>query len=125
MKICNRRQVLKGAAAGVALIGAPPLAFASPAKLPMFVFDGRFAQAIDEAEVWRARGAETIDSREVDLGRAWRDRIPEWLAAGGHLTGMTLWVDSFICETFGRDHGLQLLRMNAGLGHGLGLWTLG
>jgi len=103
----DRRSVIKaGALAGLA-VAQPALAIGQQGRPALFLWDARFAPSADVARLLRDRGTALIDAREHDLGIAWRGRIPELLSANpGGIEGLTLWSDKFICESFGRDHGL-------------------
>ncbi|MEL1249101.1 hypothetical protein [Aurantiacibacter gilvus] len=104
----TRRTTLKGTLALAATSLAPSVLHAREARPGLFLFDARFAASRQLAEQWRAQGVPVLDSREHDLGLAWRERIPQALAANPRIEGVTLWSDRFICETFGRDHSLAM-----------------
>lgn len=110
----DRRGLMKAAFAGAVLVGLPAPLFASAATPRLFIYDGRFAQAVAAAKEWQAQGVAILDSQTQDLGHAWRDTIPAMLALGGGIAGMTLWVDSFVCETFGRDRKMAMKRTGPG-----------
>lgn len=122
----DRRDVLRGtmATAAIAAFGAPAPIFAATARPAIFIFDGRSAQARDAALAFRRDGIPILDRMEIDLGHAWRSHIPAHLAGGGMIAGLTLWVDSYICETFGRELGLAMGREQGAPGTGLYKWSL-
>lgn len=124
MIFIDRRGLIKGAIAGAALVGMPASLQAMTSRTRLFVFDGRFAQASAAAMEWQAKGIETLDREKIDLGHAWRDVIMERIGPGGGIAGLTLWVDSFICETFGRDHGMSMQRESASPGKELRAWVM-
>jgi len=110
MSRIDRRRVLKGAVVGAALVGMPASLRAMSTGVQLFIYDGRFSDTRALAALRKAQGIETLDSQAQDLGHAWRGMIAQKLCGGGAVEGMTMWVDSFICETFGRDLGMKLDR---------------
>lgn len=100
----DRRTVLKGTMA-LAALGAVPFALRREAPA-IFIYDARFGVSRQLAEQWAARGVPLLDPRAYDLGLAWRDHIPRLLASNPRIEGATLWSDRWVCETFGRSHGL-------------------
>lgn len=110
----DRRGLMKAAFAGAVLVGLPAKLMAKDISPQLFIYDGRFPQALAAAKEWQGRGVAVLDSQAQDLGHAWREAIPKALAHGGGIAGMTLWVDSFVCETFGRDHKLAMNRVAVG-----------
>lgn len=120
----DRRCLLKGAVAGAAFVGLPASLRAMSNDAQLFIYDGRFSEARAVAAQWKARGIATLDSRAHDLGHAWRGTIAQNMRIGGAIGGMTMWVDSFICETFGRDMGMKLDRAPVIAGQQLHHWTL-
>lgn len=120
----DRRGLLKGAVAGAALVGMPATLHAMSSSTSLFIYDGRFADARATAAAWEAKGVKTLDGQANDLGHAWRGEIADHLRAGGRIEGMTMWVDSFICETFGRDHGMKIARERLNSGQQLHQWVL-
>jgi hypothetical protein len=121
----DRRRVVFGTASLVAALSVPgPLLAAGP-RPALFVFDSRLARSRAIAEAHRAAGVAVMDREVLDLGQAWHGRIPQILAArGGAVVGVTLWVDSYICETFGRERGLAMYRDATVRGDGLHAWAL-
>jgi hypothetical protein len=120
----DRRGLLKGAVAGAALIGVPASLKAMSSTTSLFIYDGRFEEAKLAAKQWQAKGVETLDGQANDLGHAWRGMIADRLSNGGTIEGMTMWVDSFICETFGRDLGMKIARAPIDAGQQLHQWVL-
>ena len=120
----DRRGVLKGAVAGAALVGMAGSLGAMSSGVQLFIYDGRFSEARAVAALWKAQGIETLDSQAQDLGHAWRGMIAQKLPRGGPVEGMTMWVDSFICETFGRDLGMKLNRAPSMASQHLHQWVL-
>lgn len=123
----DRRGLIKGAIATAtfAAVAAPGPLFAIGINPDLFIFDGRLAQARTAALEYRAAGIPVLDRQEMDLGNAWRTHIPERLMGGaGRIAGMTLWVDSYICETFGRDLGLGMSRSAGRQGMPIYHWLL-
>lgn len=115
---------MKGAIAGAVIAGVPAALQAANANVRLFIYDGRFAEARASAQLWQARGIQTLDSQRVDLGQAWREIIPPHLIQAGKVAGLTLWVDSYICQSFGRDHGMKLDRVTRQSNSELFEWTL-
>ncbi|MEN7535636.1 hypothetical protein [Aurantiacibacter flavus] len=101
----DRRTLMKGGMALVALGGMPAALRAQGAKPALLIYDRRFATSLQLAEEWAGQGIAILDPREHDLGLAWQGQIPSLLASGGAIAGATLWSDRFICETFARGHG--------------------
>ena len=124
MTLIDRRGVMKGAVAGAMLLGAPASLMATPPVPRFFIYDGRFTRAIADARIWTERGVQLIDGRDIDLGQAWRTVLTAGRLQGGTVTGLTLWMDSYICETFGRDHGLAMVRRDTQADSGLQHWIL-
>ena len=122
----DRRSVLKGAAA-LAAVGVMPVG-PRPGALAIFIYDGRFAASRELAQAWLVRGVPVLDPREHDLGLAWRNHIPGLLREGCRIEGATLWSDRFICESFGKAHGLAPsthdLALPGPAGLALRQWTL-
>ena len=104
----SRRGLMKGGAGAlaVAAVTPAPLRAAGQAGPALFVFDARLPLSQTAAQDMAAAGAALIDPRESDLGVAWRSRIPEMLAAGGRVEGLTLWSDCLISQIFARELGL-------------------
>ena len=91
--------------------------------------DRRFAVSAAAALDRDKLGITVIDPREEDLGKAWRGRIPRLLEQNRLvMEGVTLWSDLFICQTFARAHGLELVhparRVPSASAAGLQYWTL-
>ena len=102
----SRRNVMKGAIALSALGVMPATLHARGPAPAVFIYDARFDAARELALAWQRRGVAILDPREHDLGLAWREHIPQLLAKGGGIEGATLWSDRFVCEAFGKEHGL-------------------
>ncbi len=124
----DRRSMI-GASLVAGMAALVPVSLSAATSAPsLFIFDARFPASARRAEGWRGRGIPVLDPRIDDLGIAWRERIPGLLRRHGRIEGTTLWSDRFICESFGRDFGLQMslaepqpdLRSPAGLQS----WTL-
>lgn len=103
----SRRGLMKGGAGALAVAAVTPASLratgiAGPA---LFVYDARLPLSQTAAHDMAATGAMLIDPREHDLGAAWRLRIPEALAAGGTVEGLTLWSDCLISQIFAREQG--------------------
>ena len=111
----NRRTLIKGSMAMVALGAVPAALRAQGIRPALFIYDARFATSAHLAQEWEGQGVAVLDPREHDLGLAWRGHIPQMLAQGGTLAGATLWSDRFICETFARNHGRSQLLHDAQL----------
>ena len=107
----DRRGAMRCTALVVATLALPAPLLAGATRPALFIFDGRIARARRAAATWQAAGVPVLDRTQDDLGRAWRSRIPA-VAVGraGPIAGLTLWVDSFICETFGRENGMAMER---------------
>jgi hypothetical protein len=123
MTTIDRRQLLGAALVSTVAIGNPATVRAATPNISRFIYDGRFEAALREAAGWRAAGVQVVDSRQTDLGTFWREVAAGRIPANG-VAGLTLWMDSFICETFGRDHGMRIQRTTMDLGHGLKGWIL-
>lgn len=110
----DRRTMLGGTAAAMLLAAKPAFAMAGE-KLPaLFIYDQRVPASRLAAEQLAARNVPVLDPRERDLGLAWREEIPRIVVRGGvSIAGITMWSDQFICESFGRDHGLTLKVLRA------------
>ena len=100
---------MKGGAGALAVAAVTPgsLQAAGIAGPALFVYDARLPLSQTAARDMAASGAALIDPRESDLGVAWRSRIPEALAAGGSVEGLTLWSDCLISQIFAREQGLS------------------
>lgn len=122
----DRRGLLKGAVASAALIGMPASLQAMTANTQLFIFDGRFAEARNLAAQWQTKGVETLDSQAHDLGHVWRRIISGNVVnfAAGDVQGLTMWMDSFICESFGRDLGMKLNRAPLSASQQLHQWAM-
>lgn len=111
----DRRGAIRTTAAALAALAIPAPLLAGGSRPALFIFDSRMPGAAVVAQHWRAQGVPVLDRMAVDLGHAWRGDIAQQLrAGGGSVAGLTLWMDSYICETFGRDFGLALRRAPAG-----------
>lgn len=109
MKI-DRRTMLAGTAAAAGIVVANP-SFAQMLRnrTSLFIYDARFDVSRQAAKQMAAQNIPFLDPRDRDLGVAWREDIPAMLAdPNAIIAGMTLWSDQFVCESFGRDHGLSL-----------------
>ena len=104
----TRRTVMMGTL-GVAAIGAMPVALRARDLPAIFIYDQRFTASLELADRWRAMGVPVLDPRDHDLGLAWRGHIPDLLRRGSRIEGATLWSDRFVCESFGRTHGLSAM----------------
>lgn len=103
----SRRGLMKGGAGALALaaVTPAPLRAAGMAGPKLFVFDARLPLSQTAARDVVARGAALLDPRESDLGVAWRSSIPQALATGGGVEGLTLWSDCLISQIFAREQG--------------------
>jgi hypothetical protein len=121
----DRRSLMLGIGALVTALALPGRLAASGMRPALFVTDSRIAAGADAAQVWRAAGVRVIDRVHEDLGQAWHSLIPNLLEQrNGPIAGLTLWVDSYICETFGREHGLGMQRAPVPAGGLLHGWML-
>lgn len=123
--LIDRRRAIGGTLAAAAAL-ALPARLAARAPLPdLFVFDGRFEPARLAAAAMEQAGVPVFDRNAIDLGQAWRGPIPARLSAlQGRITGITSWVDSYICEVLGGERGLAILREPVTAGAVLTRWTL-
>ena len=107
----DRRGAIRRTALVVATLALPASLFAGATRPALFIFDGRIARARRAAATWQAAGVPVLDRMQEDLGRAWRRRIPAAaIGRAGAIAGLTLWVDSYICESFGRENGMAMQR---------------
>lgn len=104
----SRRGLMKGGAGAlaVAAITPGPLQAAGGGTVSLFVYDARLPLSQTAAQERAAAGAALMDPRKNDLGVAWRSLIPEALALGGGVEGLTLWSDCLISQIFAREHGV-------------------
>lgn len=122
----DRRGAVLGTATALVALAIPKPLLALGPRPALFVFDGRIARAREAAAAFGAAGVTLLDRERHDLGQAWHSRIPAILREpGGSIAGLTLWVDSYICETFGREQGLAMRREAAAAGDELHTWVLG
>ena len=122
----DRRTAVIGTAAALAALAIPTPLLALGPRPALFVFDGRIARARESAAAFRAAGVALLDRERHDLGQAWHSGIPSIVRErGGSIAGLTLWVDSYICETFGRERGLTIRREAVRPGGELHAWVLG
>ena len=121
-----RREVVAGAMAATFAV-RPALSYATQGaanrSVAVFLYDSRFERSVAMAGSWSRQSAMILDTQACDLGQCWRSRIPDALASGGGIAGITLWSDQYVCEQFGRDHGLKQ-RPSILLAHGLCHWSL-
>lgn len=123
MILLDRRSAIGGTLAAAAALAIPARLAAQPRLPGLFVFDGRFEQArLAAAEMERA-GVPVLDREAMDLGQAWRGPIASRLQ-GRPIAGITTWVDSYICEVFGAEHGLTISRAPVETGATLNPWVL-
>lgn len=103
----TRRGVMKGGA-GVLAVSAmtPGAVLAAGGDLALFLFDARLPLSQTAAQDMATSGVNLLDPRTSDLGVAWRGQIPAALAAGGAVSGLTLWSDCLISQIFAREQGL-------------------
>lgn len=105
----DRRTMMQSALAVGALLHLPSVAQAATTRPSVVLVDERFLQSAAFARHWKTLGAAVIDARREDLGRAWRQRIPDLLTqSGASIAGVTLWSDLLICEMCARGHGPAL-----------------
>lgn len=125
MRSIDRRGAIIGTATTLAALALPTRALAGDRRPALFVFDTRMAKAREAAAVYGAAGIPLLERGRTDLGQAWRTQIPEiLLARGGPVAGLTLWIDSYICETFGRESGMVMRRQPGAPGDDLHAWVL-
>jgi hypothetical protein len=125
MTVIDRRSLMLGTAAVAAALALPRRPAASSVRPSLFITDTRIPAGMETAYLWRAAGVRVIDRAHEDLGRAWHSIIPNMLKKRQRsIAGLTFWVDSYICETFGREHGLAMQRDPAGAGEVLHGWVL-
>jgi hypothetical protein len=107
----DRRDIIKGALAGTLSAGwsASPALAISP-RVQLFIYDGRFLAARRCALLCRSQNIATLDTQDTDLGLAWTTFLRSQTRAGTALTGLTRWMDSYVCESFGRECGLRIRR---------------
>ena len=125
----DRRTAMKTTIVTGAALSMPRALWAAGHRPGLFVVDRRFAVSAAAALDRDKLGITVIDPREEDLGKAWRGRIPRLLEQNGLvMEGVTLWSDLFICQTFARAHGLELVhparRVPSASAAGLQYWTL-
>lgn len=107
----DRRTAIRGGVASLAALAIPARLLAAGSRPALYIFDSRMPGAGQLADAWRAQGVPVLDRMEIDLGHAWRGEIAARLRQkGGTIAGMTLWMDSYVCEIFGRDFGMTLRR---------------
>jgi hypothetical protein len=125
MNAIDRRSLMIGTTSLMAALALPGGLAANPIRPALFITDSRIAAGRGAAQDWRAAGVRVIDRANEDLGQAWHSAIPVILQAGqARIAGLTLWVDSYICETFGREHGLAMERTAMVPGDTLHAWML-
>lgn len=108
----DRRTTLKAMVASGVAVGAQPVAAAAKAGRPLsvLIFDGRFDACRAFAESESSAHVLKIDSRESDLGIAWREQIRRHLGRNpGRVEGLSLYADHFISVGMARDLGLRLI----------------
>lgn len=121
----DRRTAIRGGVASLAALAIPARLLAAGSLPALFIFDSRMPGSGQLANAWRAQGVPVLDRMAVDLGHAWRGEIADRLRqGGGAIAGLTLWMDSYICETFGRDFGMTLEREPAGAAAPWQQWRL-
>lgn len=121
----DRRGLMLATAAAAVALAVPSRLTASPVRPALFVTDTRIPAGVQAAHRWRAEGVRVIDRAHEDLGQAWHSVIPAALKdRSGAIAGLTLWVDSYICEAFGRDHGLAIERAAVSAGEVMHGWVL-
>ena len=126
MRLIDRRGAILGSATTLAAFTLPAPLLAGDARPALFIFDGRMVRAREAAAAYGAAGVLLLERGDIDLGQAWRSQIPEIVRArGGPVAGLTLWVDSYICETFGRESGMAIWRQPGAPGDDLHAWLLG
>jgi hypothetical protein len=111
----DRRTTIALVAGGVGAFGAAPTyATDLAANVPLRVvfYDGRypgcaaFARQLDVPDVL------AIDTRQRDIGAAWRAEVAAHLAQQvGRIEGLSLYADGFIAAALGRERGLRQVRM--------------
>lgn len=107
----DRRSAITGSMATLAALTVPSSLLAAAGRPGLFIYDSRMPGAETLAAGLQARSVPVLDRMTVDLGHAWRGEIADRLRGGmGYVSGLTLWMDSYICETFGRDHGMAIQR---------------
>jgi hypothetical protein len=107
----DRRDIIRGALAGTLSAGwsASP-ARAISARPRLFIYDGRFLAARRGALQCRSQNIATLDTQDTDLGLAWTTFLRSQTRGGTALSGLTRWMDSYVCESFGRECGLRMRR---------------
>lgn len=126
MRSIDRRSAMVGTAATLAALALPTPLLAGEARPALFIFDRRMARAREAAAAYGSAGIPLLERGDTDLGQAWRSQIPKIVGArGGPVAGLTLWVDSYICETLGRENGMTMRREPGAPGDDLHAWLLG
>jgi hypothetical protein len=105
----SRRGLMKGGAGALAVAAVTPgsLRAAQGDATALFVYDARLPLSQTAAQEREAAGAALLDPRVSDLGVAWRSRIPQAMAQGGGVEGLTLWSDCLISQIFARENGVH------------------
>lgn len=121
----DRRTALRGGIATVAGAMLPAPLLAADSRPILFIHDSRMPGAAAIARMWEARGVKVMDRQDIDLGHAWRGPIAAALREQqGPIAGLTLWMDSYICSSFGRDFGLTITRQPPGTAAPWQQWQL-
>jgi hypothetical protein len=125
VRTLDRRRAIVATATTLAALSLPAPLLARGASPALFIFDARIARARAAAAAYAAAGVPLLERNAEDLGQAWHERIPRTLRASrGPLAGLTLWVDSFVCETFGREDGMVMRREPGRPGDDLQAWIM-
>jgi hypothetical protein len=111
----DRRTSLALVAGGMGAIGAAParaVELAAEVPLRLVFFDGRYPTCAEFARGLEGDGVLAIDTRQRDIGAAWRAEVAGHLAQGaGRIEGLSLYADGFIAAALGRERGLRQIRM--------------
>jgi hypothetical protein len=113
--VTSRREFLRsGLAVSAAFVSSLTLlpanaAQAAPLRLERFVFDSRFAAAVQAARLAAARGI-VLAETAGDLTNLWyHDLDLRWRRAPMTLAGITTKGALFVLETFAADRGMRVL----------------
>lgn len=109
----DRRTSLQAMALSGLALGANPASakavLGDTRPVSVVIFDGRYEDCAGFARVHQKPGVLLVDTRQRDIGLAWRDEIAAHLKQyPGRVDGMSLYSDQFVSTLMARDHGLRL-----------------
>ena len=131
--VTNRRQFIQtGLAVSAASLALPHVLHSEETtgegtslSLELFVYDDRFAEAIEAARVATDRNLPVASMTRV-LTELWYDELDlRWKRAPMTLAGMTTEHGLFVFETLALDRGMRVLSCTAGATDDLVSWVIG